>query len=57
MEALENLVRINKLNHESPDKAEFDGMVAAATTRLKDVNLVGYPQTASFHSPMVRPIR
>ncbi len=48
MEALENLVRMDKLNHEPPDKAEFDGMVAAATTRLKDVNLVGLSTDSQF---------
>jgi len=41
MEALENLVKINKLKHEPPNNAEFAGMVAAATTRLQDVSLQG----------------
>ncbi len=33
---LDNLVRINKLKREPPRKAEFDGMVRSARTRLVD---------------------
>ena len=33
---LENLVKINQLNSESPDKREFEGLVLAATDRLFD---------------------
>lgn len=33
---LENLVRINKLHIEPPDKREFDGLVRAAVERLHD---------------------
>ncbi len=33
---LENLVRINKLHIEPPDKCEFDGLVRAAVERLHD---------------------
>ena len=48
IEALENLVRINKLNPEPPDQIEFDGMVLAAATRLKDVQLVGLSLDSQF---------
>ena len=48
MEALENLVRINKLNREPPNRVEFDGMVAAATTRLQDVGLPGLSVDSQF---------
>lgn len=33
---LENLVRINQLKREPPDRREFEGLVNAATDRLKD---------------------
>ncbi len=33
---LENLVRINQLNTELPDKNEFEGLVKAAVDRLND---------------------
>ena len=32
---LENLVRINQLKRETPDRREFEGLVNAATDRLK----------------------
>ena len=48
MDALENLVSINKLNHEPPNKAEFDGMVSAATTKLQDVSLQGLSSDSQF---------
>jgi len=48
MDALENLVSINKLNHEPPSKAEFDGMVSAATTKLQDVSLQGLSTDSQF---------
>lgn len=48
MEALENLVRINKLNHQPPNKIEFNGMVATATTKLKDVCLQGLSTDSQF---------
>jgi hypothetical protein len=41
MEVLDNLVKIKELNREPPNQAEFDGMVLAATTKLKDVMLQG----------------
>jgi len=37
--ALDNLVKINKLKKELPDQKEFSGMVAAATTKLKDASI------------------
>jgi hypothetical protein len=33
---LDNLVRIEKLKEESPSRAEYDGMLSAAKTRLRD---------------------
>lgn len=32
---LENLVRINQLKREPPDRREFEGLLNAATDRLK----------------------
>ena len=34
MDALDNLVKINELKAEPPDQAEFDGMLAAARSKL-----------------------
>jgi len=48
IEALENLVKIRKLNPEPPDQTEFDGLVSAAVTRLKDVQLVGLSVDSQF---------
>lgn len=48
MDALENLVRINKLNHQPANRIEFMGMVAAATTKLKDVSLKGLSAESQF---------
>ena len=36
---LENLVKINQLNSEPPDKNEFEGLVKGAVDRLKDSQL------------------
>ena len=36
---LENLVRVGKLKVESPDQAEFEGMVNSAARRLQDAAL------------------
>ena len=36
---LENLVKINQLNSEPPDKNEFKGLVKGAVDRLKDSQL------------------
>ena len=48
MEALDNLVKIKELNREPPNQAEFDGMVLAATTKLKDVMLQGLSADSKF---------
>ncbi len=48
MDALENLVRINKLNHQPANRIEFIGLVATATTKLKDVNLKGLSAESQF---------
>ena len=48
IEALENLVKIRKLNPEPPDQTEFDGMVSAAATRLQDVQLAGLSVDSQF---------
>ncbi len=48
MEALNNLVKIKELNREPPNQAEFDGMVLAATTKLKDVMLQGLSTDSQF---------
>ncbi len=37
---LENLVRINQLNTELPDKNEYKGLVKAAVDRLNDSQLL-----------------
>lgn len=47
-EALDNLVKIKSLNCEPPDQAEFDGIVAAATIKLKDVKLRGLSRDSQF---------
>jgi hypothetical protein len=43
---LENLVKINQLNSEPPDKNEFEGLVKAAVDRLTDSQI----DTLSFAS-------
>jgi hypothetical protein len=48
MDALDNLVKIKELNREPPNQAEFDGMVLAATTKLKDVMLQGLSTDSQF---------
>ena len=48
IQALENLVKIDKLNLEPPDQAEFNGMVSAASTKLKDVKLEGLSVDSQF---------
>jgi hypothetical protein len=47
-QTLDNLVKINKLNKEPPDANEFGGMVAAATTKLKDVGIPGLSVDSQF---------
>jgi len=48
MEALENLVKIKKLNKEPPSKLEFEGMVGAAKIKLNDANLQGLSPDSQF---------
>lgn len=48
MEALENLVKINKLQKEPFDQAEFDGMLNAAKNRLNDAGLDGLSKDSRF---------
>ena len=48
MKELDNLVKIGKLKQEPPDQTEFDGMVSAAKTKLKDVALVGLSTDSQF---------
>ncbi|MCW8891375.1 MAG: hypothetical protein OQL20_12015 [Sedimenticola sp.] len=48
MEVLYNLVKTQSLKYEPPDQAEFDGMVLAATTKLKDAGLVGLSADSQF---------
>lgn len=38
-EALENLVRIQKLHHESADASEIQGLIQSGNVRLKDAGL------------------
>ncbi|MFK5947354.1 MAG: hypothetical protein QM500_01125 [Methylococcales bacterium] len=47
-QALDNLVKINKLKKEPPDRNEFKGMVEAATTKLNDVSIVGLSVDSQF---------
>ncbi len=47
-QTLDNLVKIKKLNKEPPDANEFNGMVAAATTKLKDVGIDGLSVDSQF---------
>ena len=48
IQALENLVKIDKLNLEPPDQVEFNGMVSTASTKLKDVKLEGLSVDSQF---------
>lgn len=48
MDALDNLVRINQLNAEPPDQAEFDGMLNAAIAKMQDAQLVGLSKDSQF---------
>lgn len=48
MKALDNLVAIKMLNREPPNQTEFDGMVSAATTKLKDATLKGLSLDSQF---------
>ncbi len=48
MEELENLVKIKQFKKEPADQSEFDGMVLAATTKLKDVSIPGLSLDSQF---------
>ena len=48
MDALDNLVKINELKAEPPDQAEFDGMLAAARSKLQDAQLDGLSKDSQF---------
>ncbi|WP_027951267.1 hypothetical protein [Haliea salexigens] len=48
MDALDNLVRINQLNAEPPDQAEFEGMLKAASAKLQDAHLAGLSKDSQF---------
>ena len=48
MEALDNLVKIKKLHKEPPDQQEFNDMLAAANTKLKDIKLDGLSKDSQF---------
>lgn len=48
LEKLDNLVKIGKLQQESPDQREFDGMVASAKARLQDAKLTGLSADSQF---------
>ena len=41
MDALDNLVKINKLHKEPFDQDEFNGMLMAAKIKLQDTRLEG----------------
>ena len=45
---LENLVKIKKLKLEPADQNEFDGMLAAAKTKLSDVAIPGLSTDSCF---------
>ena len=48
MEALENLVSINKLKKEPPDAAEFAGMLRAGDRKLLDAQIEGLSEDSQF---------
>ncbi|GHD41146.1 hypothetical protein SAMN05216429_10446 [Marinobacter persicus] len=48
MEALDNLVKIHRLKIEKPDKKEFEGMLRAADTKLRDASLEGLSPDSQF---------
>lgn len=48
MSQLENLVKIGKLDPETPDQEEFDGMLNAAMRSLTDVEVDGLSQESQF---------
>lgn len=48
MEALDNLVKINKLRSEPPDAKEFTGMIRAGDTKLNDAQISGLSEDSQF---------
>ncbi len=48
MDALDNLVKTQSLKLEPPDRIEFEGMVSAAITKLKDAGLAGLSADSQF---------
>lgn len=48
LDKLENLVKIGKLKHEPFDLAEYEGLLAAANNRLRDVKLKGLSLDGQF---------
>ena len=48
LEALDNLVKIRRLNKEPPDQNQFDGMVKSAKTRLLDIEATGLSEEGRF---------
>ena len=48
MKELDNLVKIGKLKAEPPDKAEFEGLLTAAITKLKDVSIPNLSEDSQF---------
>jgi len=48
LEALDNLVKIRRLNKEPPDQNQFDGMVKSARTRLLDIEATGLSEEGRF---------
>lgn len=49
VDELNNLVSINKLKVEPPDQTEFNGMLAAARTKLQDTALPGLSLDSQFY--------
>ena len=48
LEALDNLVKIRRLNKEPPDQNQFDGMIKSAKTRLLDIEATGLSEEGRF---------
>lgn len=48
MEALDNLVKINKLKREPRDAKEFAGMLRAGDTKLNDSQIFGLSEDSQF---------
>ncbi|MGH1430966.1 MAG: hypothetical protein ACRBB4_07605 [Neptuniibacter sp.] len=48
MKELDNLVKINQMKVEPPDKKEFEGMLRAGDTKLKDSQIPGLSEDSQF---------